>query len=310
MTYSMKDLNNRHIRLTKVLDVKSDICNQEGDRFITIFVKYPKQKTMGITTFTLFPRDLSNGGYMFELSPQIGCSVGCPFCGVPPFERSLTEMEIFEQVIILTREAIRRDITIRGPYKYSFTDGGELLQNRRCLAIVKLLSSALTADFKISSVLPNTQLVKNNIKKLLVFAEKVRGKMTMQLQISMFSTDEKIRRASSKRSLMPSVQIAEMGKQWLEATGRKPTLTFTLTDTSHCQADEIVNILPPKLFMVRLFPYKLNGLSGIKTINPKQLTKITNEFIGAGYKLVPCQTDPVERRNALLLSGTLTYRKK
>ena len=290
---------------TEVLEVRSRRCN-EGNVVITVFARYKRQKSDKITTFTLLLRDVRSGGYAFELSSQIGCPVQCFFCGVQSFERSLTTQEVIEQVALLIQEANKQGVEVRAPRKLSFSDGGELLLNRNCLAIVRQLTDFMEADIKISSVLPKGRIVKRNLEHLLLFKQGF--PRTLHLQVSMFSTNELIRQKASKILLLPMAEIAGIGRKWYEATGRKPTLTVTLTSNSHCVVNEISEVLSPAFFCARLHPYRSNGVEGIKTMDRRRLQELAEQFEGSGYNLIIGQFDPsVDRDDSLLFSGTLSF---
>lgn len=293
---------------TEVLEVRSRRCNEDGDMIITIFARYRRQKTRNVTTFTLLPRDMRKGGYAFDLSSQLGCPVQCSFCGVHPLERDLTMQEVMEQVALLVREANKRGVEIKTPRKLSFSDGGELLLNHNCGQIICQLTTYLAADIKISSVLPQRKVVRSNLEQLSLLKQGF--SRTLHLQISMSSTNELIRQQASRISLLTMAEIAEVGQKWYEAMGRKPTLTFTLTNSSHCLANEVVKVLPSSIFRARLHPYRPNGVQEVEAVAEKELQRLIRQFEEAGYSLVVGQFDPaVESSDSLLFSGTLSFVK-
>jgi len=293
------------INLTNVLKVRSGEFNVFGDKFVTAFVNYENQEPRRITTFTLFPNDFLDRGSTFELSPQIGCRFNCPFCGVPGFSRNLEVSEVVEQVAILVQQAQKVGAQIRPPFKFSFTDGGELLLNPDCMQIIGKLTEVLPAYLKVSTVLPDSELVRENLDSLISFNQLYSN--IIHLQISMVSTSQDIRQQYGRQALMNDWKIRKVAEEWLEQTGRKPTLAFTLTTTSHCRVEEIVQVLSPDLFMVKLSPYKPNLVPGNETISLPNLDDLVEEFQQAGYELIPTQLNEVERKIGLLLSGTRSF---
>lgn len=224
-----------------------------------------------------------NKGYLFELSPQVGCKMSCPFCELEPYKDSLTPEEVVSQIKILQDETRLHNIPINDPFKINFSDGGELLLNEHCMEILRAATNYLPVLVKVSTTMPDDDISKENLTGLIKFMQNYMPGVT--LQVSLYSTDENIRNRPSKVPFISFARLRDIGEEWKakHPEGRKITLTFTLTSTSHCKPHEIVNILPPELFRIRLHPYKPNNKKGISTMSIQRCKEICAAFEKCGY---------------------------
>lgn len=240
---------------------------------------------------TLYPRAKGEVGYICEVSPQVGCIIGCDFCQCGEFRANLTPAEVAEQIRLLQTAAVEHGIPLEEVNKISFSDGGELLLNSHCMAIMRATVGHLPAEVKVSTVLPDLSLVRRNLAGLMEFARAYAPCMT--LQVSLYSTNEEIRRSSAmgfggrRREPIPLFSfddIRHLGQEWTSnhPQRRKITLTFTLTSQSHVDPCEIVFVLPPELFRIRLHPHKDNN-SGFERLDLSACRELKQRFFDAGY---------------------------
>lgn len=295
-------------RLTEPTIVRG---NTAGDLAITEFLA--TEQLGSITqpiTCTLYPRRRGTGEYIFEISPQLGCIVECPFCGCGEFAGNLSPEEVIEQINILQNDADDNGINVRNP-KISFADGGELVLNPYCPQILEAIAHNFRADIKISSTLPGTTMSRRNLEAILEFAQRYYSENSnVAFQVSLSSTDPNIRRGTSRIPLLSFPELRTFGQRWTEKhpANRQITLTFTLTGESHCVASEIADELPPSLFIIRLHPYRPNG-TGLTTINPDRCSNLEAEFVSKGYTVIREEFDQHEL-NQLITGGTNTIRER
>lgn len=257
-------------------------------------------------TCALYPRGGAHNGYTREVSTQLGCIIGCDFCGCGRFGGSLSPDEVVEQIRLLTLLAASKRVPLSAPLKTSFTDGGEIILNRRCMEILEVMRETPRLPMKISTVFPDLPRARRHLDQIL---ERIREQgLNVLIQISLYSTDETQRQASSRCGvrLSSDQKIRELGQRYLDARSdhRKATLSFTLKDDSHCVPAEIREILPPELFMIRLHPYKRNHVQPpITPMSDVECAALQTEFERLGYKVVRDRYDPIEK-GWLNLSGT------
>ncbi|MFA6436353.1 MAG: radical SAM protein [Candidatus Gracilibacteria bacterium] len=238
----------------------------------------------------VLPRDRRGSGHVFEISPQLGCVMGCKFCSHSPdkdaLHRSLTPEQVVDQIKILEEQAVQRNFQIN-PYKINFTDGGELLLNPHCRDILVAVSRHLRRKIKISTVLPDLPIVRRNLEEVFDFMKDYEPGLSWQ--ISLASTNEQGRqeqRQPQKRrvplySMEGIKDVCERIQQAYEGI-RKATLTFTLTENSDCDPREIIDVLPPHLVRPRLHPFKENR-TGCESMPTDRIEELRTAFIKAGY---------------------------
>lgn len=276
-------------------------ANENGDPTILAFLKSPHVDHTIEQPITprLFPRDKNGGGYLFELCPQVGCPVGCDFCECGSLRGNLSPQEVVEQIKILQTEAASRGIAIPGPYKIEFTDGGELLLNPQCIDILLAVMQYMPVKIKVSSVLPNLPVLRTNIHEMLKLVETYEPGLNLQASLSSTNPGKRQERMRGKVSLLPFTDIRRLGEEFIQRhpENRKITLTFTLTEDSHCVPEEIVGILPPELFVIRLHPFKPHRKSEMpRMISVGKSTELARRFTDIGYRVIHEILDPVEAR--------------
>lgn len=252
----------------------------------------------------VLPRDRQGSGHIFEVSPQLGCVVGCNFCSLSPskdaLHRNLTPWQVVDQIKILEAEAERRDFQIN-PYKINFTDGGELLLNPYCPDILAEVSRHLRRKIKISTVLPDLPITRTNLGETFDFMRNYEPGLSWQISLS--STNEHGRQQQKRGSvpLYSMYNIKDVCERIKQAYGgiRKATLTFTLTDKSDCNPSEIIDVLPPSLVRPRLHPFKENR-TGEKSMPTEKIEELRQVFVRAGY--TDTAVDTLDETEALELT--------
>lgn len=224
-------------------------------------------------------------GYIREISSQLGCKIRCFFCGCGPFKDNLNPDEVMDLVRLLMDLAGERHLPIIGPYKTSFTDGGEIIANPQCMEILGLAESEpVNPTIKISTALPDTQEARSNIEGVIA---RIRDRAKIALQVSLSSTNERRRQSKSRVPLISMGEIKGIGEEYVEARedSQKVTLSFTLTKKPDCNPEEMVETLPPELFAVRLHPYKQNNIRGVSPIDEKLCDQLEQRFRLLNYHI-------------------------
>jgi len=302
---SIHNLDQRESPHFNILEVKDWQCTKQGARSVAAFLQ-PKKTTSPAdhsVTCCLYPKDSEGHNYLYELSPQLGCTVDCSFCGCGDFVCNLGADEVVEQMEILEEEAQQRGVNLPENSQINFSDGGEILLNAECLEILRRVTLHQQSPVKISTTLPDTNLSRRNLVSILNASEHYEPRL--KLQVSLFSTDPEIRQNASRIPLFSFQDLRALGEeaQRLHPDGRCITLTFTLTSDSHCDPSDIIAELPPDLFVIRLHPYKPNRIEGITTIPVERLRELENAFVTAGYFVICDEYDEFEAQQ-LIFGGT------
>jgi len=303
------------LRHLEILKTSISGYNRRGDHTITVFLRSPRldnTKEDPITCTLAYKYKSDRRVDLFELSPQLGCPVGCDFCACGSLKRrgNLMPKETVEQIQILKKEAIANGIQLSPYSQINFSDGGELVLNPSCPEILERVSKELTCPMKISTTLPDSPVSRKNLEHILNLM-KSRQQSPINLQISLYSTNSGIRQNASKHPLFPFTDVRELGERAHDIHPRKrqPTLTFTLKKDSHCVPEEIYGILPPEIFAVRLHPYKPNNVQGIEPMSDKDCSRLYWQFKELGYFTIFDQYDDFEKQQ-LIHGGTNSIRTR
>ncbi|MBI4994301.1 hypothetical protein HZC21_01495 [Candidatus Peregrinibacteria bacterium] len=279
----------------ELIKTRSRECNDRGDRSLTAFFSSPRlqnNENQPITC-TLYPRRKGSAEYIAEVSSQVGCVIGCASCGCGKFRGNLTPDDVVDQIRTLIEAAQARFPSV-SVNKINFTDGGELLLNPHCAEILQAATNHCHAFVKISTVLPDTPLTKQNIEHVIDFMRSYGPGIT--LQVSMHSTSPNERLSYVGVRLFSFQDLRELGERWqsLHPAQRKITLTFTLVSTTRCRPEEIVDLLPPDLFRIRLHPCKPNSNGqNTHTMSRERCIALEQEFIGLGYTVQRDEYDEI-----------------
>ena len=295
-------MNNLESDNLDILKIAHSFDAQTGKQSIAAILSPKDAEETHRVTCTWYSNGSRN---IFEISSQIGCRIGCVFCGCGKFKRDLMPNEVLEQIKILQRTGEQAGTPLNGVNKINFTDGGEILFNPNCIDIIRAVTAYLPLKIKISSVMPDAGIVRENLNWIMNFMQNYPPGVVFQ--ISLYSTDEIIRRDNSKRNLMSFEELRQFGEQWLNThpSRRKATLTFTLTSKSHCVPEEIAEILPPSLFVVRLHGYKPNNVEGIEPMDSEMRGRLNKKFQDLGYTTIYDDPDDFDNKQ-LIIGGTKT----
>lgn len=297
-------MNNLEFDNLDILKIAHSFDAQRGKQSIAAILssKDAEDKETHRVTCTWF-NDRSRN--IFEISSQIGCRIGCIFCGCGEFKRDLTPDEVLAQIRILQQSGKQAGVPLNGVNKINFTDGGEILFNPNCIDIIRAVTVYLPLKIKISTVMPDAEIVRENLNWIMNFMRHYTPGVVFQ--ISLYSTNEETRQAASNRELMSFDELRQFGEQWLNAhpSQRKVTLTFTLTSKSHCVPEEIERVLPPNLFVARLHGYKPNNVEGVEPMNSETRDRLNRKFQELGYTTIYDDPDDFDKKQ-LIIGGTRT----
>lgn len=239
--------------------------------------------------------------YLLALSTQIGCATKCKFCGLGDcgLKKNLTENEILDQISILINRAHKRGYNIYDkPLKVTFVMGGEPLSNHHMVKALKRMAKEIPLQTKISTIFPDNEKSWSIYKEIVNIAKEYPN--IIQFQISLNSTDKDYRQELVSIPLIDFKKIKEAGELWFKEVPnpRKIDLTFTISEETPINPDQIKDILSPNIFAIRLRNYtttKTGKDNGFKTIEKDYLKKIASKFEKAGYLVIPGMIGHIEK---------------
>lgn len=241
-------------------------------------------------------------GYLIAPSTQIGCCVKCDFCDMSdlPYKADLSAEIILEQISLILNKAIKFGYKVtEKPLKISFVKGGEGLLNKEFPKALELIAENLEIPIKVSTTFPDLHIAHEVYSGIERFASSYSE--PTQIQVSLISTNEEFRSKIVRVPLISFAKLGEYGEQWKQnvPNARKINLTFTLTEETPCDPQDIYTVLSPEYFAVRIrdwLPTKPGIQAGL--INPSQqkIYETAKKFEDFGYKMIPGKPGETERK--------------
>jgi len=311
---TQKQLNQKMALFVKepVLSLDSPINLDYDNQFIRSLMETKDKKNFE-STFCDSYKEIK---YLAALSAQIGCATKCNFCqlGTNGLKRNLTDNEIVDQLRLLLSNATKKGYDIFSkPVKATFVMGGDPLANHYLAKALETFKDELPLQLKISSVLPNTKVVRKSYQQLVELAKDYPN--PVQFQISLNSTDHEYRQSLTKIPLISFAEIRKMGELWQNEVpnARKVNLTFTVNQQTPMNPEHIIDILPPELFAIRLrewMPTEVGKDNGLETIVDDKTKKVSESFVNAGYLIIPGSPGKLEQKFKLAPGETIQMYEK
>lgn len=213
------------------------------------------------------------------ISTQYGCSMNCKFCDVPKVGKGLnaTYYDMLNQ--IKAGLALHPELDYTKRLNIHFARMGEPTFNGNVLDVAACLRRNL-GDFWDNSgtVHPvvSTMMPKNNkhlLRFLQIWTEDIKNGMyhgEAGLQLSINSTDEAQRDEMFSGNALSLEEVANIANRLPFPMGRKYALNFALADNYIIDAERLVKLFSPDLFMVKITPlHKTQSCdeNGITTTN-------------------------------------------
>lgn len=215
-------------------------------------------------------------------STQSGCPVGCRFCGAGDFfVRTLTADEIVAQVDHCISESATAP-AIMGRLQIMFMSMGEpaLAQSSLVPAIERLHIKYPKAALLISTSAPRVDWAP-------IF-DVSRRVPTVGLQFSLHeSTDEARERLIPFKAKLKLGEIAALGNDWCEATGRNPFFNYCAHDgnSSNADADRLSAMFPPDIWCatVSVICERSEGLPARNQHQRELAVDFSERLVARGY---------------------------
>jgi adenine C2-methylase RlmN of 23S rRNA A2503 and tRNA A37 len=269
----------------------------DGDRAVEVGYYFGKQKPKSI----------------IKISPQIGCPFHCNFCnaGEEVFQRNVTAREMYEQAALMLKIAAFEGVPWSPlPHKVNFAGTGEPLLNSQLVPALEMLA-AHDLSFKISTVFPGNEGAFKNFERLAAFAGGYSG--SVQIQVSLISTDADFRAQAAGGRLASFEEIVEAARLWRASSPHRAQLNLSLilTDETPAEAERMRATFPPDLFRIRFRNYvstEFGEKNQLEVLSKQRLSEIKNGFRLQGYDVKDDAT-PTATEQAFSLASNVTRRR-
>jgi len=197
-----------------------------------------------------------NKKWVLILSSLYGCPVGCRMCDAGEYYEGPLEAEaMFAQLDhLVTRRFPDRVVPVE-KFKVQFARIGEPALNPAVLRVV----ASLPRWYDAPGLIPCVSTVapagcEGFLEELGELKNSLFPGGRFQLQFSIHSSDDAIRRRWMTSGIWSLEQIAAFGHRWHRPGDRKVTLNFAVARDSVIHADVLRNIFDPDRFIIKLTP--------------------------------------------------------
>jgi len=217
-------------------------------------------------------------------STQSGCPVGCRFCGAgDSFVRSLTAEEIVAQVDYLFADR-GIDVSKVKKCQIMFMSMGEPMLNFKNLA--KAIE-ILYAKYPTFALLVSTSAPIGDYSSLTELSFRI---PTVGLQFSVHESTDEARNALVPFKAKLSLQeIAYVGSDWYDATGRKPFFNYCAHDKNTSKDDvvRLANLFPTDIWeaTVSVICERDESISAANARQRKLATDFMELLLNEGYSV-------------------------
>lgn len=196
--------------------------------------------------------------WVLIISSMFGCPVGCAMCDAGgDYAGPLTAEEMMAQIDALVYRRYPDRRVPASKFKVQFARMGEPSLNPAVLGVLRRLPSAYDAPgllVSLSTVAPSRS--EPFFVELRRIKDDLYGGGRIQLQFSIHTSDQKIRRELIPISTWDFDRLAEYGKSFCrpEEGDRKITLNFATMEGVPIEPSVIRNHFDPDLFLIKLTP--------------------------------------------------------
>lgn len=241
------------------------------------------------------PRYPRSEKWVIVVSTQVGCPVGCMMCDSGTyFKRNLSFNEIFAQIDHVVRRWFSDGNVLCPKFKVQFARMGEPSLNKNVIDVIRELPKRYVAPGLLPCVA--TVMPKNSVSWFHDLLSVVHAKYEpgrFQLQISINSTDEKVRDRLIPIEKWSWMEINRYGKRFVRKGDRKIALNFALPKDTPVDAMILREFFDPEYFLVKLTPVnptEMAKTAGLDTILsnecPDELNNLAKELSDVGFETI------------------------
>ncbi len=194
--------------------------------------------------------------WVLLVSTLFGCPVGCTMCDAGfYYGGKLTPDEILGQIDFLVRRHFVPPHVPVEKFKVQFARMGDPALNP---AVLEALD-ALPQRYRAPGLMPSISTIAPRgcdgfMERLAVVKDRHYGDGRFQLQFSVHTTDDRLRRGIIPVPTWDFDRMAHYGKMFLRPGDRKITLNFALIRGMPVDADRLLRHFDPRSFLLKLTP--------------------------------------------------------
>jgi len=227
------------------------------------------------------------------ISTMVGCPVGCKMCDAGGgYLRSLTVPEMRQQLDALANIKFPHGERDTDMWKIQLARMGEPALNPHVLEFLRNLA----AEGHENLVISLSTVGPSNCAPFIQELKKIKDASfsgRFQLQFSIHSTDDDVRRRLIPARTLALPEIAALGRQFRSSEDKKITLNFIVMKDVPIDADRIARLFDPDNFLIKLTPlnptYRAQYhkiLPGFDPEEPKDVEALVADFRARGFETI------------------------
>jgi len=233
--------------------------------------------------------------WVLLVSTLFGCPVGCSMCDAgAEYHGKLSAEEIFSQIELMVKRRFPDMAVPSRQFKIQFARMGEPALNTAVLDVLRFLPKRIKAPGLMPSISTVAPVGAHRFfTDLLQVKEQLYNRGNFQLQFSIHTTDQELRRKIVPVNTWTMNEIAEYGKRFYTAGDRKVTLNFALAKGSPLSAGTLLEHFDPDVFLIKITPlnptYRAleNGLcSHIDPLGTGERDALATSLTSVGYDVI------------------------
>lgn len=214
--------------------------------------------------------------WVLIISTMYGCPVRCSMCDAGSYYKGKISKEtMLNQIDFMVSKRFQEKILPVEKFKIQFARMGEPTLNPFVLAVLEDLPEIYHSKGLmpcISTIAPKAAT--NFLNELMEIKEELYSNGHFQLQFSIHSTDEKVRKKIIPYKIWSLEEIAEFGESYWSKNDRKITLNFAAERNNPIEPEKLINLYDPKKYFLKLTP--INPTEKVKAHSIQSL--ITTEL--------------------------------
>jgi 23S rRNA (adenine2503-C2)-methyltransferase len=241
--------------------------------------------------------------WVLIVSTMLGCPIGCLMCDAGGhFQGMLAAGEILDQIDFLVTRCFPGRVVDSRKFKIQFARMGEPSLNMAVLDVLRDLPGRYRAPGlmpSLSTVAPSGS--ETFFAGLLDIKRELYRCGRFQLQFSIHTTDDALRRELIPAKTWPLERIAEYGRAFYEEGDRKITLNSALPDGMPLDPGILLAHFDPDMFVIKMTPinptyralkHDLTSYLGFSEADDRR--GVIRELRQAGYEVIVSIGEPEE----------------
>lgn len=273
------------------------ISTTAKDKIATVYVAKNHANKYLEFVESIQPPLLRQDKLVLIVSTLFGCPVGCPMCDAGgAFHGKVSTQELLAQIDHMVLSHFPNKQIICNKFKVQFARMGEPTLNPAVLEVLEQLPERYnysgTLLPSISTVAP--QSCDNFLAKLISIKNSQYHQANFQMQFSIHTTDQALRKQIIPIDKWDFAQIADFGQKFYTSGDKKISLNFALAKHTPISPLELRNYFDPAIFIIKITPVnptinaaKNNIHSYFTTGAEHEDTQgIINSLRDAGYEVI------------------------